>query len=348
MTSAIAGVKSISKPNRMEMKSMRTGMRIAVLVALLISSLAFLPAVCANPGVHVAVLHSPLTVGQSVHITYYSSPGEDGNATVYIKSSSGGSNIWSSAPLRNSGGLAYEVTAPGLSTPGTYIAGVTVSLTKGGDINAEAAFEVLWSSTTTAEAEFDFWLMVSPSEQTVIPGGSTTYTVTVGIASGSQQTVDLSVPDAAAGISTSFDPPSGDPTYTSLLTVSTTQSIQPGQVVMTVTATGGGKTYRATITLIVSAATQTEAQSSQPTQTGQPVPSTGVFEAVQENSLIIVGALVALIVLFAALAVRRRRPAKEISKPKTASSIFCTSCGTENPVTNEFCGKCGQKLVRPD
>ena len=59
----------------------------------------------ANPGAHVSVPHSPLTVGQSVYIEYYTDPGEDGTASVYVKRGGGGADIWDSGPQSITGGL---------------------------------------------------------------------------------------------------------------------------------------------------------------------------------------------------------------------------------------------------
>jgi len=73
--------------------------------------------------------------------------------------------------------------------------------------------------------------------------------------------------------------------------------------------------------------------------------------------LAIVLMLGALCVITAALALRRRQPAypppasaqpappTPAEKPKP-SSLYCAHCGTENLSTNEYCGKCGQKLLR--
>ena len=61
-------------------------------------------------------------------------------------------------------------------------------------------------------------------------------------------------------------------------------------------------------------------------------------------SLVSIAIVVVILVSLVAigLLVRSRRHPAGVSQ---ASSVFCTQCGAENPATNEFCGKCGERLV---
>jgi hypothetical protein len=102
-----------------------------------------------------------------------------------------------------------------------------------------------------AEQPFDFSISASPNQQTVTPGGSTTYTITVSLVSGSTQNVVLSVSGAPSGVSTSLNPTSGSPSFNSILSVSTTSSVAAGQYVMTITGTAGAKTETTTVTLTI-------------------------------------------------------------------------------------------------
>jgi hypothetical protein len=102
-----------------------------------------------------------------------------------------------------------------------------------------------------AEQPFDFSMSASPNEQTITPGGSTTYTITVSLVSGSTQNVALSVSGAPSGVSTSLNPTSGSPSFNSILTVSTASSVAPGQYVMTITGTAGAKTQTTTVALTI-------------------------------------------------------------------------------------------------
>ena len=119
-----------------------------------------------------------------------------------------------------------------------------------------------------AEQPFDFSMSASPTQQTITPGGSTTYTITVSLVSGSSQNVALSVSGAVpSGISTSLNPPSGSPSFNSILSVSTTSSVAPGQYSITVTGTAGAITRSAVVTLTVAQLPDFRIDVSPPSQT---------------------------------------------------------------------------------
>jgi len=127
---------------------MRSGVAFALLLVLLIPSLSLLAGVMADPGVHVNTIPSggPFLVGQEIYITYYTEYGEDGTAAVLITSDpdNPGAEIWSRDFQPISGGLAYDVTAPGLSTPGTYYVGVGLNPKDSAEIvYAYASFQVV-------------------------------------------------------------------------------------------------------------------------------------------------------------------------------------------------------------
>ena len=103
-------------------------------------------------------------------------------------------------------------------------------------------------------AQFDFEIFVSPTEQTVTPSSSATYSVTVNLLSGSSKSVTLSLSGEPAGVTKTFAPSSGNPTFSSSLTLSVGSSVSPGSYSMTVTGNDGGKTRTAQIKLIVSRA----------------------------------------------------------------------------------------------
>jgi len=127
----------------------------------------------------------------------------------------------------------------------------------------------------SAEQSFDFSIMVSPSQQTVSPGGSTSYTVTVSLVSGDahRAAVELSVSGAPAGVSASFDPLYGTATFTSTMKVTTDPSATPGTSTLTVTGkwwiaqTGETRTHTAPVTLIISQAGDFRVEASPPSQT---------------------------------------------------------------------------------
>jgi Flp pilus assembly protein CpaB len=66
---------------------------------------------------------------------------------------------------------------------------------------------------------------------------------------------------------------------------------------------------------------------------------------IQQNSLIIIAALLVIAVVLAVVAMRgRSRRAVAVPPQAGAAPVFCGKCGTENPVSNEFCVNCGNKL----
>lgn len=116
-------------------------------------------------------------------------------------------------------------------------------------------------------AQFDFEVLALPAQQTVTPGSSASYTITVNLLSGSTQNVALTLSGEPGGVTKSFSTSSGNPAFSSILTLSTSPSVSPGSYSMTVTGSDGGKTHTATIRLIVSQAKDFRIDISPPTQT---------------------------------------------------------------------------------
>lgn len=105
----------------------------------------------------------------------------------------------------------------------------------------------------TIVVPFDFSMTATPNAVTIKQGQSANYTIKVNLVGGSAVTVTLSLsPSPPAGVTYSFNAPSGNPTFTSLLTLGTTGSTPIGTYPMTISATGGGITKTATINLVVS------------------------------------------------------------------------------------------------
>src|SRR5260370_27006403 len=89
----------------------------------------------------------------------------------------------------------------------------------------------------------DFSIGVSPSSQSVFPGGTTgSYTVTVTPASGFTGTVDFTVAGLPGGASTNPAPPASSTTSTSF-TITTLASLAPGNYPFTITGKNGTLTH---------------------------------------------------------------------------------------------------------
>ena len=139
------------------------------------------------------------------------------------------------------------------NTPGEY----TVSLT---EIDATGNSDPSPSTRTIkvlpASANFD--ISVSPSANTVLPGNSTTFNVTVTPLSGFNGSVSLSVGSEngfPTGITSGgFSPTSISGSGSSTLTMNTTTSTAPYALSLTVTGTSGSITHTGSTTLLVNLA----------------------------------------------------------------------------------------------
>jgi len=98
-----------------------------------------------------------------------------------------------------------------------------------------------------------FTMVASPPSQTINPGGSTTYTVTLARAAGFVDSVAFSLAGLPANATGSFNPPATTGN-TSTLTITTLANVAPGTHNLTITGMGGGFTRTAPVTLIVNGA----------------------------------------------------------------------------------------------
>src|SRR4029077_18297508 len=98
----------------------------------------------------------------------------------------------------------------------------------------------------------DFSVSATPSTQSVAPGGSTTYTVTVGSLGGFSGTVGLGVSGLPGGNTTAgFNPTSVTGSGTSTLTVNTTTATPGGTYTLTISGTSGSTPHTASVSLAV-------------------------------------------------------------------------------------------------
>jgi len=156
----------------------------------------------------------------------------DGTITAYAWTFPGGSP--GSSSQANAGNVTY-------STPGTYTASFTVT-DNGGLTSAPATRTVTVS---------DFSLSATPSSQTVLPGGSTTYTATVTPINGFNGTVNFSVSGLPSGATASYNPASITASGSTTLTVNTSGTTPPGSYPLTIQGTSGPRTRTVSVTLVV-------------------------------------------------------------------------------------------------
>src|SRR5262245_19380345 len=145
--------------------------------------------------------------------------------------------------LKNPGNVVFN-------TPGTYVASLTVIDSSGNSDPSPPTRTI-----TVLPTSPDFSIAVSPSSQAVIPGQSTTFTVTVSRLSGFNGVVTLSVGSEngfPSGITSGgFTPSSITGSGSSTLTINTTTSATPYALSLTITGTAGTITHTASTTLLV-------------------------------------------------------------------------------------------------
>src|SRR6185437_4648289 len=145
-------------------------------------------------------------------------------------------------------GSARLVVSTSATTPvGTYQLTITAS---GGTLAHSA------SATLVVSPVADFAITASPASQSLQPGTSTTYTISIAGQSGYSGVANLLATGLPAGATATFNPISVNGTGSAQLTITTIGATQAGTYPITVTATSGTETHAADVTLIVSPAIQ--------------------------------------------------------------------------------------------
>jgi len=101
----------------------------------------------------------------------------------------------------------------------------------------------------------DFTISASPASQTIIQGGSTSYTVTVTAQNGFNSAVSLSAGGFGSGASGVFNPTSVTGGGVSTLSVTTTSGAAMGSFPITISGSSGSLTHSTSVTLVVNSAT---------------------------------------------------------------------------------------------
>ncbi|MCL0037378.1 hypothetical protein M1N15_02015, partial [Dehalococcoidia bacterium] len=112
---------------------------------------------------------------------------------------------------------------------------------------ATAPFEV------TEAPPFDFSLAVYPTEDTITQGEEVTAAVTATLEAGIAEEVTLTytLPEGVEGITVTFEPSSGEPTFESTMTIAAAPDATEGVHAITITGTAGELVREATFTLTV-------------------------------------------------------------------------------------------------
>src|SRR5205814_10588251 len=94
-------------------------------------------------------------------------------------------------------------------------------------------------------------LSATPGSQTVLAGGTTSYTATLSVTNGFTNTVMLGVSGVPAAASANFSPASLNGAGSASLNVTTSNNIVSGNYALTLIATSGTLTSTTTVALIV-------------------------------------------------------------------------------------------------
>ena len=180
------------------------------------------------------------------------------NYTVNI----GNINGFDGTVALSASGLPTGATAVFNPTSITMLGSSTLTVTTtnttpaGNDtLTVQGACGSLIHSTTVTLAVTDFGIATAPATQTVTAGGAITYTNTISASNGFGATVTLSVSGLPAGASAVFSPASITGAGTSVLTVTTTNTMAASTNTLTVKGTCGKLVHSEAVTLVVNAST---------------------------------------------------------------------------------------------
>jgi uncharacterized membrane protein len=201
-----------------------------------------------KPDFSIGAAPSSQTVIQGGSTSYTVSLARTGGFTGAVTLSASGlpsgatASFAPSAPSSSQTTSTMTVNVGSSTSPGTY----TVTVTgKNGSLSHSA-------TVTLVIPKPDFAISSAPSSQSVVPGASTTYTISASRSGGFSGTVSLSASGLPDHTSATFDPSSlttGNDSST--LTLNTSTTTTPGTYTVTVTGTNGSLTHTTSMTVVV-------------------------------------------------------------------------------------------------
>lgn len=96
-----------------------------------------------------------------------------------------------------------------------------------------------WAAAQDGQSAGTSALAFEPARLSVSQGGAASAKVTVALKSGKTGATTLKAVDLPGGLAITFDPPSGEPTFTSTMRVKASPTTTPGTYTVTVQGTGG-------------------------------------------------------------------------------------------------------------
>jgi hypothetical protein len=222
---------------------------VATCLLLLLYFATPLACVRGNPGGHISVINSPVPLGHSIQIEFSIDPGDTvSGVALYILNPSGGSDLWDyNVPYAVIGGTAYTETAPGLSTPGTYTAGIVEFVGGMSASHAETTFQVAGGGPG---AGFDFSLILSPSSLTVKQGETANYQIFITYSDPSYSGTSVEIQVSGLGPGMDYQVIPSPPT----LRILTSSSTPAGSYSISLSGFANGVIHQTSATLIVESA----------------------------------------------------------------------------------------------
>ncbi|MEO8368200.1 MAG: M23 family metallopeptidase, partial [Candidatus Solibacter sp.] len=135
--------------------------------------------------------------------------------------------------------LTYAAASAGQTLTVTYIQNTATN----GNVAIQAA--------TLSTAAPDFNVSANPSNQNIVASGSATYTVDVTAVNGFNGITGFVAGGLPAGVTASFNPTTVTGSGSSIMTLSSTAAVVPGNYPMTVTATSGSLVHTANFNLTI-------------------------------------------------------------------------------------------------
>ncbi len=139
------------------------------------------------------------------------------------------------------------INIPSNAAAGTYQVTVTGS---GGGISRTATYQL--TVNPQAQQPFDYAMSVSPSSLSIAKGSSAQSTISVDLLSGTApQAIVLSSSGQPSGVTVSFNPSSGNPTFKSTMSISVSSAANAGTYTLTITGSSGAIAKSTTLTLTI-------------------------------------------------------------------------------------------------
>ncbi len=204
----------------------------------------------AAPSYSLSVSPSSQTVaaGGSASYTVTVAPANGFNAVVNLGVSglpAGATGSFSSSSIAASGTSTLTIK----TTAGATLGNSTVSIT-----GTSGSLSQSTSAALSIQAAPDYSLSVSPSSQTVLAGGSVSYSITVAPLNDFSSAVTFGVSGLPTGVNGTFSSPSVTGSGSTTLTITTTAGIAAGSSTLSIIGVSGSLNHSGTATLSVQAA----------------------------------------------------------------------------------------------